>query len=311
MDTTATSWITPPSRPELIENLVSGVGMFTSYREETILILQQIAITPTTWAYWRTTCITRSGTRSTTVLQTLQFWSCNASYLEKSHLIYLFFRYQFNPELYNPDIVINVLVKALTACPLPDFNLCVSLLDEKPINAQLEEPDPLPTLLPILRGLHDLLFRCRFPAFWDVYRSDDLESLRDNYTVEVAGFDNEVRQVVVRAVKAAFKRISTARLGSYLALSGLSYGESTAINKLMQFIRRWFYWICSSTRVDHWLHHRSGEYPPKSRQPDRGHSHTREYQATTYVLFYLPDKRGFDVKGIELAKVISHSVIKA
>lgn len=56
--------------------------------------------------------------------------------------------------------------------------------------------------------------------------------------MEVAGFDNEVRQVVVRAVKAAFKRISTARLGSYLALSGLSYGESTAINKLMQFIRR-------------------------------------------------------------------------
>lgn len=26
MDTTATSWITPPTRPELIENLVSGVG---------------------------------------------------------------------------------------------------------------------------------------------------------------------------------------------------------------------------------------------------------------------------------------------
>jgi hypothetical protein len=30
MDTTATSWITPPSRPELIENLVSGVGKFAN-----------------------------------------------------------------------------------------------------------------------------------------------------------------------------------------------------------------------------------------------------------------------------------------
>lgn len=84
----------------------------------------------------------------------------------------------------------------------------------------MDEPDPLPSLLPILRGLNDLLFRCRFPAFWDVYRSDDLENLRDNYTVEVVGFDNAVRGVVVRAVKAAFTRISTARLGSYLALSG-------------------------------------------------------------------------------------------
>lgn len=26
MDNTASSWITPPARPELIENLVSGVG---------------------------------------------------------------------------------------------------------------------------------------------------------------------------------------------------------------------------------------------------------------------------------------------
>jgi translation initiation factor 3 subunit K len=30
MDSTATSWITPPTRPELIENLVSGVGKFTT-----------------------------------------------------------------------------------------------------------------------------------------------------------------------------------------------------------------------------------------------------------------------------------------
>lgn len=123
---------------------------------------------------------------------------------------------------YNPDVVINILIKALTASPLPDFNLCVSLLDERPINATLEEPDPLPALLPVLRGLHDLLFRCRFPAFWDIYRSDELEGLRDNYTVEVAGFDDAIRNVVVRAVQAAFTRISTSRLGSYLALTGTS-----------------------------------------------------------------------------------------
>lgn len=138
----------------------------------------------------------------------------------------LAYRYQFNTELYNPDVVINILIKALTASPLPDFNLCVSLLDERPINATLDEPDPLPTLLPVLRGLHDLLFRCRFPAFWDIYRSDDLESLRDNYTVEVAGFDNAVRKVVIRAVQAAFTRISTSRLGSYLALTGTLLNEN-------------------------------------------------------------------------------------
>jgi translation initiation factor 3 subunit K len=68
--------------------------------------------------------------------------------------------------------------------------------------------------------LHNLLQQCRFPAFWTLYRSEKAESLRDNYTVEVAGFENAVREVVVRGVKAAFQRISNQRLGTYLDLSG-------------------------------------------------------------------------------------------
>ncbi|KXN89864.1 Eukaryotic translation initiation factor 3 subunit K [Leucoagaricus sp. SymC.cos] len=188
MDSTATSWITPPTRPELIENLVSGVDR---YNPNNVNILEDY----------------------------LYHQIRNEEYDCLANLAILKL-YQFNPELYNPDVVINILIKALTASPSPDFGLCASLLDERPINTPLEEPDPLPTLLPALRGLHDLLFRCRFPAFWDIYRSDELETLRDNYTVEVVGFDNAVREVVVRAVKAAFTRISTARLGSYLALSG-------------------------------------------------------------------------------------------
>lgn len=90
------------------------------------------------------------------------------------------------------------------------------------MNATLDEPDPLPALLPVLRGLHNLLYRCRFPAFWETYRSNELETLRDNYTVECVGFENAVRDVAVRAVKAAFTRISTDRLATYLSLSGAS-----------------------------------------------------------------------------------------
>ena len=129
--------------------------------------------------------------------------------------------YQFNPDLYNPDVVINILIKALTSSPFPDFNLCLSLLDERPVNQNADEPDPLPSLLPILTTLYNLLQQCRFPAFWATYRSDDAEVLRDNYTVECVGFENAVRDIVIRAVKAAFKRIGSARLGSYLDLSGM------------------------------------------------------------------------------------------
>ncbi|KAJ2918944.1 hypothetical protein MD484_g1377, partial [Candolleomyces efflorescens] len=137
--------------------------------------------------------------------------------------------YQFNPDLYNPDIVINILIKALAASPLPDFNLCISLLDERTSPSQLDEPDPLPSTLPLLKQLQNLLYRCRFPAFWKTYLSEEFESLRDNYTVEVAGFENSIRQVAIRAVKATFTRISSERLGSYLNLEGaalVSYVQS-------------------------------------------------------------------------------------
>jgi len=116
--------------------------------------------------------------------------------------------------------VINILIKALTASPFPDFNLCISLLDERFPSTNLDEPDPLPSLLPVLTDLHALLQQCKFPSFWTTYHSDNLEVLRDNYTVECVGFEDAIREVVVRAVKAAFTRIGSERLGSYLDLDG-------------------------------------------------------------------------------------------
>lgn len=89
------------------------------------------------------------------------------------------------------------------------------------MNQNPDEPDPLPSLLPVLTTLYNLLQQCRFPAFWATYRSEEAEALRDNYTVECVGFENAVRDIVIRAVKAAFKRIGSARLGSYLDLSGM------------------------------------------------------------------------------------------
>ncbi|KAJ7786004.1 armadillo-type protein [Mycena metata] len=184
----ATSWVAPPTRTELIEDLVSGVDR---YNPSNVGILED-------YLYHQI--------RS-------QEYDCLAN-------LAVLKLYQFNPDLYNPDVVINILIKALTASPLPDFNLCISLLDERSINANLDEPDPLPSLLPTLKLLSDLLYRCRFPAFWEIYQSDELENLRDNYTVECAGFEDAVREVAIRAVKATFTRISADRLASYLDLSG-------------------------------------------------------------------------------------------
>ncbi|CAL1696009.1 unnamed protein product [Somion occarium] len=184
----ASEWAAPPTRTELIENLVSGVDR---YNPNNVGILED-------YLYHQI--------RS-------QEYDCLAN-------LAILKLYQFNPDLYNPDVVINILIKALTAYPFPDFNLCISLLDERPFPANPDEPDPLPSLLPVLTSLYNLLQQCRFPAFWALYRSDKAESLRDNYTVECVGFEDSVREVVIRAVTPAFKRIGTDRLSTYLDLSG-------------------------------------------------------------------------------------------
>jgi len=130
-------------------------------------------------------------------------------------------RYQFNPTLYNPDVVIHILIKALTSSPFPDFHLCVSLLDERPSSATADEPDPLPSILPQLQQLYTLLQQCRFPAFWVQYFSEEYRVLRDEYTIESVAFEDSVRKVVVRAVTAAFTRIGVKRLSGYFNLEGM------------------------------------------------------------------------------------------
>lgn len=184
----ASAWASPSTRTPLIENLVSGVDR---YNPNNVGILED-------YLYQ-------------------QIRSDEYDCLANLAILKL---YQFNPDLYNPDVVINILIKALTSTPFPDFNLCISLLDERPANANPDEPDPLPSLLPVLTNLYTLLQQCRFPAFWMLYRSDQVESLRDNYTIECVGFEDSVRAVAIRAVKAAFRRIGKERLGTYLDLTG-------------------------------------------------------------------------------------------
>ncbi|KAL0950968.1 hypothetical protein HGRIS_007716 [Hohenbuehelia grisea] len=184
----AYEWTSPVTRPEQIEALVSGVDR---YNPSNVGILED-------YLYHQL----RSGE-----------YDCLAN-------LAILKLYQFNADLYNPDIIINILIKSLASSPLPDFNLCTSLLEDRPPGASLDEPDPLPSLLPVIRGLHNLLYRCRFPAFWAIYRSEQLANLRDNYTVEISGFEDSIREVAVRAVKAAFTKISRERLATYVDLQG-------------------------------------------------------------------------------------------
>lgn len=92
-----------------------------------------------------------------------------------------------------------------------------------------DEPDVLPYLLPRLSQLSSMLHQCRFPEFWLYLRSNELEILRDNYTVECVGFEDAVRDVVIRAVRATFQKIGRDRLGNYLDLEGMLNPDLLAV----------------------------------------------------------------------------------
>jgi translation initiation factor 3 subunit K len=90
-------------------------------------------------------------------------------------------RYQFNAHLTNDQVVNNILVKALTTLPEPDFNLCLYLLNE-----QMVAEEPVVHLV----ALQDLIEQARFAEFWRVYEGDDIYK---ELTSEVVGFEDSIR----------------------------------------------------------------------------------------------------------------------
>ncbi|KAE8213457.1 hypothetical protein CF327_g3028 [Tilletia walkeri] len=233
----AGEWVTPSSRPEHIQQLISGVDRYNPQNLETLhdYLGSQLD----------------SGT-----------YDCLAN-------LAILKLYQFNPSDFNYVVVINILLKALTASPLPDFQLCLSLLGEASLapnfptssdpssTAQATQPSAAeggddddddekkstaaaPTsaastinlagnltdpLILKLANLSNLLTQARFAAFWDAYaRSEEYEEVR-KYAGDVGGFEESVRGVVLEAVKGAFRSISEERMGGYLNLKGSALAE--------------------------------------------------------------------------------------
>ncbi|KAG8992583.1 hypothetical protein FRB90_000959, partial [Tulasnella sp. 427] len=121
-------------------------------------------------------------------------------------------------------VVVNILIKALTATPAPDFNLCLALLCERHIDPQPDEGDSFSIFLPQLQFFYQLLRTCKFPLFWEIYRSQDSSALRENYVAEIYGFEDSIREgVIAKIVSSTFTRIGKQRLETYLDLTGSQF----------------------------------------------------------------------------------------
>jgi translation initiation factor 3 subunit K len=133
-------------------------------------------------------------------------------------------RYQFNPHLNRDETITNVLVKALTVFPDPDFSLCLSLLPSHtlaPLNSSAHAPAagdaPLSEAVQKLNELKNLLEGADYDSFWTTLDSDDLYA---DLIADVSGFEEAMRVRIAATVSQAVRVVARNILESWLNLQG-------------------------------------------------------------------------------------------
>lgn len=145
------------SRPEHIDAILAGLDR---YNPETVLTFQDY----------------------------VQFQCENRTYDALANLALLKL-YQFNPQLTKEEIITNILVKALTIFPSPDFSLCLHLLPPNILDPKTAT-DPLSDAVRKLALLNELIESGSYREFWNAFESEDLYA---DLVVDCAGFENIMR----------------------------------------------------------------------------------------------------------------------
>lgn len=127
-------------------------------------------------------------------------------------------RYQFNPHLTRDETITNILVKALTVFPSPDFSLCLHLL---PPNSLITPP--IDTFAEAVQKLHLLskqLEGAEYREFWSILDGDDLYA---DLVADCSGFEELMRLRIATAVAQAFREIKREILEGYLNMQGEAF----------------------------------------------------------------------------------------
>jgi translation initiation factor 3 subunit K len=143
-------------------------------------------------------------------------------------LTHCFPSYQFNPHLAKDETITNILVKALTVFPSPDFSLCLSLLPPHVLNKSSTTSHttpaagdaPLSEAVQKLNVLSNLLAACDYTTFWSTYDSDDLYA---DLVADVAGFEDLIRLRIVVAVSQAWREVQKDVMEEWLNLDGKEF----------------------------------------------------------------------------------------
>ncbi|KAF8444298.1 armadillo-type protein [Terfezia claveryi] len=172
-------------RPEYIANILAGLER---YNPETTSIFQD---------YVQQQCESRT-------------YDCYAN-------LALLKLYQFNPHLTKDETITNILVKALTVFPGPDFSLCLHLL---PPNILLPTTSATDTLAEAVQKLHTLsilLESGQYKEFWATLDSDDLYA---DLVADCIGFEELIRVRIAMATAQAAREVDRKVLEGWINMEG-------------------------------------------------------------------------------------------
>jgi len=133
--------------------------------------------------------------------------------------------YQFNPHLTRDETITNILCKALTVFPSPDFSLCLSLLPPHTLAATSTTSHstpaagdaPLTEMVQKLNVLNNYLSSADYSNFWSTLDGDDLYA---DLTADVVGFEELMRIQIAVEVGKCVREISRAVLEDWLNIKG-------------------------------------------------------------------------------------------
>lgn len=131
-------------------------------------------------------------------------------------------RYQFNPHLSHPETTTNILAKALTVFPAPDFSLGLSLLPPHVLVASKNNPasGSIAEAVQHLSLLHTQLNNAQYEAFWTTLESsDDYADL----VADVQGFEEVMRVRIAVVVSQCMQEVQREVLESWLNLHGAKF----------------------------------------------------------------------------------------
>lgn len=178
------------SRPEFIANILAGLDR---YNPETTSVFQD---------YVAQQCESRT-------------YDCYAN-------LALLKLYQFNPHLTKEETITNILVKALTVFPSPDFSLCLHLLPPNILLPTQSANDSLSEAVQKLHVLSQQLESGQYKEFWATLDSDDLYA---DLIADCSGFEELIRVRIAMATAQAAREVDRKVFESWINLEGEDFEQ--------------------------------------------------------------------------------------